>query len=153
MGQLGLGDAINRNQPTEVVALRTQKIVYIAAGHSHTLCINGDGEIYGFGSNANLQLGQGSANYLTPTKLGGIPNEPYLAVAGGNQHSILLTSMGPLKDLSLIIIGNGEMVHLGRDTEPYHVKLATSEKIKIIKAGETHSIGISGIFQPSQRLY
>lgn len=59
-GQLGLGDAINRNNPTIVPGLRGKKVVGGSAGRNHSAVITATGESYTFGLNQYGQLGTGS---------------------------------------------------------------------------------------------
>jgi hypothetical protein len=48
LGELGLGDYINRNSPTYVFA-NLQNIVQVSAGHSYSLCLTDQGRVWGFG--------------------------------------------------------------------------------------------------------
>lgn len=63
-GQLGLGDTINRNNPTVVEGLRNKKIVAASAGRNHTTVVTASGESYSFGLNNYGQLGTGSVKKL-----------------------------------------------------------------------------------------
>ncbi|KAI7839928.1 hypothetical protein COHA_006322 [Chlorella ohadii] len=59
-GQLGLGDTINRNNPTIVKGLANKKVVYASAGRNHSAVVTATGESYTFGLNQYGQLGTGS---------------------------------------------------------------------------------------------
>ncbi|KAI3430646.1 hypothetical protein D9Q98_005239 [Chlorella vulgaris] len=59
-GQLGLGDAINRNNPVLVPGLRGKKVVGAAAARNHTVVVTAAGDSYSFGLNQYGQLGTGS---------------------------------------------------------------------------------------------
>lgn len=63
-GQLGLGDTINRNNPTIVDGLRNKKVVGASAGRNHTAVVTATGESYSFGLNSYGQLGTGSVKKL-----------------------------------------------------------------------------------------
>ena len=63
-GQLGLGDTINRNNPTVVEGLRNKKIVAGSAGKSHSAVVTATGESYTFGLNQYGQLGTGQVKKL-----------------------------------------------------------------------------------------
>ena len=58
-GQLGLGDAINRNNPTIVPGLRGKRVVAASAGKNHTAVVTAAGESFTFGLNQYGQLGTG----------------------------------------------------------------------------------------------
>lgn len=68
-GLLGDGSTNNSSAvPVQVTAL--SGIVAVAAGDTHTLALDGSGDIWAWGSNANGQLGDGStAQKLEPSKL------------------------------------------------------------------------------------
>jgi alpha-tubulin suppressor-like RCC1 family protein len=78
-GQLGLGDTINRNNPTIVEGLRSKKVVGGSAGKSHSAVVTATGESFTFGLNSAGQLGTGSVKKvkggedmsLVPQKVGG----------------------------------------------------------------------------------
>jgi catabolite regulation protein CreA len=40
-GQCGVGDFLNKNKPVRVEALKDEKIVAVACGEMHTICISG----------------------------------------------------------------------------------------------------------------
>ena len=60
-GQLGLGDASNRNTFTEITT-NTNNIKSIYCGCYHTLILKSDGTLWGCGLNANGRLGLGDGN-------------------------------------------------------------------------------------------
>ena len=59
-GQLGVGDAMDRRDPTTVLRLPAVNLSSIAAGRFHSLAAFSDGEILAWGSNAWGQLGVGA---------------------------------------------------------------------------------------------
>lgn len=78
-GQLGLGDTVNRNNPTPVKGLASKKVVGGSAGKSHSAVVTDGGESYTFGLNQYGQLGTGAVKkvkggedtVLTPVKVRG----------------------------------------------------------------------------------
>ena len=61
-GRLGHGDAANQRKPKRVEALLGVKVVGVAAGNEHMLCITDTGDIYGWGSNTKGCLGLSASN-------------------------------------------------------------------------------------------
>ena len=49
LGRLGHGDAVKRFTPCPVRALTGHKVVFVTAGHWHTLVVADDGSVFGFG--------------------------------------------------------------------------------------------------------
>ena len=68
-GQLGLGDACNRNKPVKHPSL--SNIIDISKGGLYTFVKTSNNEIYAFGRNYYSQLGikTGNANQLTPIRV------------------------------------------------------------------------------------
>ena len=118
-GQLGVGDITevevfggeNRVVPTLVRGeLQSRKVLQVAAGGHHTVCVTEDGSVFAFGYNLSGQLGVGDRmNRLVPTLLRGeLENKSVLQVAAGSDHTICTTSDG-----SVFTWGNGDDGLLG----------------------------------------
>ncbi|TYH19919.1 hypothetical protein ES288_A05G390300v1 [Gossypium darwinii] len=71
-GQCGQGSTDDELSPTSVSSLLGIKIVSVAAGLWHTVCISADGDVYAFGGNQFGQLGTGGdqAEALGRSKFG-----------------------------------------------------------------------------------
>ncbi len=64
-GQLGLGDQLTRNVPTELTALKgVAKVVSAACGRYHTVFVTDTGDAYASGCNSSGQCGQGFVKKL-----------------------------------------------------------------------------------------
>merc|ERR1712166_1370852 len=72
-GRLGVGDTESRVVPTPVRGeLQGRKVLQVAAGTSHTVCVTDDGAVFAFGINSSGQLGVGDTETrLVPTLLRG----------------------------------------------------------------------------------
>ncbi|MEM7061086.1 MAG: Ig-like domain-containing protein [Pseudomonadota bacterium] len=101
-GQLGLGDQDERLVPTLVEALSDETVVAISSGTSYTLVLTADGQVYGFGSNRDGQLGSpdgletdGSTitRVLSPVLTDGLPND-IVAITADTNTSYAVTSDG-----------------------------------------------------------
>jgi len=96
-GQLGVGDTENRVMPTLVRGeLEGRKVLQVAAGQFHTLCVTEDGSVFAFGDNGGGQLGVGDrVNRLVPTLLtGDLANKSVMQVAAGSSHTMCITADG-----------------------------------------------------------
>jgi len=67
-GQLGLGDNTDRDTP-QLVTSASDGWVYATTGGQHTMAIDSDGKLWGYGSNYYGQLGDGNSSYnYSPVK-------------------------------------------------------------------------------------
>lgn len=92
-GQLGQGNTTFYPNPVTVGS--NNNWVAVSAG-AHALAINTDGEIYGWGTNSNGQLGTGlTSNFIsTPTRIGLQSN--WVFVSAGIVHSLAINANGEL---------------------------------------------------------
>ena len=89
-GQLGHGDAVQRNVPAQIAELAA---IYAHAGYSHVLAIRSDGTVISWGRNASGQIGvdgngTSTDDQLVPVEIG-FPVD-VVEVAGGSEHSVAL---------------------------------------------------------------
>ena len=115
-GQLGVGNTANTVVPTLVRGeLQGKKVLQVAAGGNHTMCVTEDGSVFAFGRNTQGQLGVGDKEKrLLPTLLRGeLENKLVVQVAAGSSHTICVT-----KDGLVYACGSGTLGQLGvNDTE------------------------------------
>jgi len=87
-GQLGIGTAGDRDQPTLVPGLTG--VVAVSAGAAHTCAALDDGTAWCWGANGSGQLGDGTTTEsLVPVPVIGLTN--VVAVAAGGEHTCALT--------------------------------------------------------------
>ncbi len=134
-GQLGLGDLIERNIPTQVGT--EHNWVLVRAGYSHTLGIRADHTLWAWGNNSYGQLGIGSTiGSKVPVQVG---TDHWLAADAGWIHSL-----GIQDDGSLWAWGNNSYGQLGSPDVYDRVspeQINTSAWLEIHAGGNT-SIGI-----------
>jgi alpha-tubulin suppressor-like RCC1 family protein len=96
-GQLGVGDTENRVVPTLVRGeLEGRKVLQVAVGGRHTMCVTEDGLVFAFGFNGAGRLGVGDHEIrLVPTLLRGeLENKSVAQAAAGYRHTMLVTADG-----------------------------------------------------------
>ena len=146
-GQLGVGDTGNRVVPTLVRGeLEGSKVLKVAAGYRHTMCVTEDGSVFAFGYNRKGQLGVGDTeNRLVPTLLRGeLENKSVLQVAAGFGHTIFVTADG-----LVFACGHNGSGHLGvGDTEDRLVPTLVTGHLQgkaavYVSAGDSHTLCIT----------
>jgi len=81
------------NPADDAAVTLSRNVTTFAAGSSHSLAVKADGTVWGWGSNGNGQLGDGtSSDRLTPTQVTGFGSA--IAVSGGAWHSLALKADG-----------------------------------------------------------
>jgi hypothetical protein len=146
-GELGNGkDEDILEDFEENSSLSALKLTKIRCGSSHSLALNKDGEVYGWGSNQFGQTGNKSnLKQLDPNKVQGI-SEKVIQVCCGFNHSMALTENGFAYSW-----GQNDCGQLGFNNikSSDEAKLLTVEESKIkqkflqIACGERHSLLLS----------
>lgn len=108
-GQLGVGSTqIRIDTPQKVAAL--SDIISIAAGYSHSLAADSNGQVYAWGSNGSGQLGNDTTtNSNTPKAVMNVKKA--VQVSAGNETSMAVTS-----DNRVYTWGYGEYGQLGNSS-------------------------------------
>ncbi|XP_010934535.1 uncharacterized protein [Elaeis guineensis] len=119
-GQLGHGDALQRNLPTIVSGLSKYKIIRAGTGRNHTVVVTEDGKSFSFGLNKHGQLGSGSTkNEIEPSPVACLVSEATNAVCGAD-FTVWLSSVEGSSILTAGLPQYGQLGH-GTDNE-YNVK-------------------------------
>jgi len=105
-GKLGLGNvALAQYNVPQRVANPTGAGAYwtaVSAGVNHTVAIDSNGFMYGWGANGSGQLGIGNygANNRTPERIAG-PPQSWVAVSAGANHTLAIDAVGNLYGVGL----------------------------------------------------
>lgn len=138
-GKLGHGNSDDKFVPTLVNALKSHKIVDVACGDTHTLCVNDQGKVFAFGDSDFGKLGVGLTNgsqvpILVDT-LSNIRN-----VYAGSHFSMAMSNDG----ISLYSFGKGG--RLGHENVledlyiPKKIEGLNGKKINKVSIGSAHCL-------------
>jgi hypothetical protein len=112
----------------------------IAAGSAHSLILDSQGQVFGFGLNDDGQLGLGDIiNRNVPTLIDNISIGQIISVSCGGNHSLLLNSQGQVFSFG----DKGAVLGLGSSKIkgfPMFIKTKKIGKIIAISAGNNHSL-------------
>jgi alpha-tubulin suppressor-like RCC1 family protein len=136
-GQLGDGTRINRATPVAVLSAGAH--LHVVAGAYHSLAINANGSLTGWGYNQQGQVGDASAQSReTPVAVAGATG--VVAVAAGCLHSLALKSDG-----TALAWGFNSTGQLGDGTSTDRlapVAVAGLDNIAALGAGCAHSVAL-----------
>ena len=95
-GQIGDNTAgTSRLLPVQVVGAFVNGVAAMAAGAHHSVAVDGNGNVWTWGSNSDGQLGIGNTTAsFAPVQVSGLTN--VVAVAAGERHTLALTAGGLL---------------------------------------------------------
>lgn len=152
-GQLGDGSTAPRFSPVAVNmsgVLAGKTIVAIGGGHTHSIALTSDGQIFAWGYNQNGQLGNGTgANSSVPVAVnmnGALAGRTVKSIAAGGDHNVVLTLDG-----KVYAWGRNDYGQLGDDSnapseEPVAVDTTgwmNGKTITAIAAGRSHSMALA----------
>jgi alpha-tubulin suppressor-like RCC1 family protein len=139
-GQLGDNSTIQRNTPVSILGVN-KTFCSISAGYYHSIGIDDNGKVWGWGYNINGQLGNNSTtNRATPVSILGI-NKTFCSISTGYRHTIGLDKNGKVWGWGYNVYGQlGDNSITSRLT-PVSI-LGVNKTFCSISAGYQHSIGI-----------
>ncbi|KAF7997404.1 hypothetical protein HCN44_005975 [Aphidius gifuensis] len=144
--ELGNGSSHNGVTPTKVASTFEDKaIIAIACGSHHSLALNDDGEVYGWGQNTCGQVGTGiSTNQNTPRKINSsLTGKKIVHIFCGQTSSMAVTKCG-----EVYAWGNNSVGQLGIGTyinqlNPMKVSGLTGTVIVRVVCGYSHTMALS----------
>ena len=150
-GQLGIHYMLQEEDimvPTLVTGQLQGKVVYIAAGYHHTLCITVDGSIFAWGDNTSGQLGVGDTDERrVPTLVTSLQGKQVVHVAAGPRHTVCTTTNGSVFTWGdQVAPWSGKLCLGGRSSKlvPTQVAGGPQNKAVHVAAGDEHSICVDG---------
>jgi alpha-tubulin suppressor-like RCC1 family protein len=152
-GQLGNNSTTNSSVPVPVTqsgVLTGKTVVSMTVGYNHNLVLCSDGSLFAWGSNYNGQLGNNSTtNSSVPVlvaRSGVLSGKNVAAVAAGGNHSLVLTNVQSLRDLSGLSISSGTLnPEFFPGTTVYNTSVTTTAiTISPTVAASTATIKVNG---------
>jgi alpha-tubulin suppressor-like RCC1 family protein len=143
-GQVGNGTyATNETRAVQVLAASDPltDVVAVAAGTSHSLALKQDGTVWGWGSNASGQLGDGTINSSPRTRAAQVPwLAGITAISSGAHHSVALKSDGAIAG-SLWVWGENSNGQLGDGSNTIQTRpTRVLENAVLTDAGMLHTL-------------
>ena len=143
-GQVGTGSVMPDTQPLPVRIGTAADWIAIAAGGSHSVALKADHTLWGWGSNAAGQLGNGTNIYATaPVQIVLPPpfiNSDWAAVTAGQSHTVAVKTGGTLRAWGNNTFGQfGVGTKLDSDVPVQEIGLATNWAAAT--AGDSQSLG------------
>src|SRR5450759_2906047 len=147
-GELGNGTNTSSSTPVAVSLPSGTTVTAIAGATIFSLALTSSGQVLAWGSNISGELGNGTTIYSsTPVAVSLPSGTTVTAIAGGNIHSLALTSTGRALawgDNSSGQLGNGTT--LGSST-PVAVSLPSGTTVTAIAGGNIHSLALTSTGQ------
>ncbi|CAM6119340.1 unnamed protein product [Calypogeia fissa] len=94
-GQLGHGDYMDHLVPYQVGALKNKRVVQISGGWRHTVALDCDGRLHGWGWNKFGQVGVGNTDdQNSPQLVKNLADQTVTQVSCGWRHTVCITAQG-----------------------------------------------------------
>jgi alpha-tubulin suppressor-like RCC1 family protein len=144
-GELGNGTTDDSSVPVQVKGL--SQVTKIAAGQTDSMAVATRGittltSVYAWGANGQGQIGDGTSRERpVPVQIAGIGVPNVIAIAVGNDYSMVLGSDGTLWDWGLNQwgqLGNGTTTSVNKPVEAQGLESGITQ----ISAGDSHSLAL-----------
>ena len=147
-GELGNGTTVDIPIPLPVLIPPGTTVTAIAGGGQHSLALTSTGRVLAWGLNYNGQLGNGTTtNSSTPVAVSLPSGTTVTAIAGGNFHSLALTSSGRVLAWGYNFdgqLGNGSIFD---GLTPVAVSLPSGTTVTAIAGSEYDSLALTSTGQ------
>ncbi|MDR0664152.1 MAG: hypothetical protein LBF86_01335 [Helicobacteraceae bacterium] len=142
-GQLGLGDAKDRDRFVQVAAFKNIKIAAIATGYDHSFVIDETGAAWASGWNGHGQLGLGDAKYRAKfARVGSLEGKKIVAIGAGDYHSVAIDAEGKAYAAGWSVHGQLGLGDKTKRLSFVEIDALRGKKIVAIGAGGFHTIAI-----------
>jgi uncharacterized repeat protein (TIGR02543 family) len=150
--QLGVGDLVNREQPTEInlsFLNENEKVISLSLGIQHSLILTNQNRVFAWGYGGFRALGQGSntADLVVPTLInfpGLLDNEVVSKIYGFTFNSIVITSLNRVYIWGNLNEGYGDLSPTHTWGTPRVIPIANLQENEYI---ETFQQGAFGVYQ------
>ncbi|XP_072902010.1 RCC1 and BTB domain-containing protein 1-like isoform X1 [Hemitrygon akajei] len=148
----GFGSTATQATPRRVVhGLENRKVVTIACGQQFSMAVTDNGEVFGWGSNGNGQIGSGiSGNHFIPWRLNALQGICVLQIACGYAHTLALTDDGLLYAWGANAVGQ---LGSGNRLNQMVPVLIALEKERIVEIAACHLTNTSAAKTQSGQVY
>ena len=143
-GQLGDGTTNDSDTPVRVKFASGTKITSVRAGCFFSIAITTKGHILAWGNGADGQLGDGrTSDSRTPVRVKLPAGTKVKSITAGDKHALAITTKG-----HLYAWGFNDDGELGNGTtsdssKPVKVRLPAGTEVKIVSAGDFHTLALS----------
>jgi alpha-tubulin suppressor-like RCC1 family protein len=145
LGELGTGNIASSDVPVRVKLAAKIRVTAVAAGSDHSLALTSKGRVLAWGDNGDGELGNGkNGDFFDLPVAVKLPGKTTVTrLAGGDQHSLALTSKGQVLAWGFNSFGElGDGSTTDSDL-PVKVKLPAGTKVIGIAAGSDHSLALT----------
>jgi alpha-tubulin suppressor-like RCC1 family protein len=149
-GQLGVGDKVDRGQPTEInlsFLNENENITSLSLGIQHSMILTNQNRVFiwGYGSFRNLGQGSSNADLVVPTIVnfsGLLENESISKIYGFNFTSIVITSLNRVYMWGYENDGLGDMPTTSTWGTPRVVTIANLQENEYIESFQQAGYGV-----------
>ncbi|CAF0899632.1 unnamed protein product [Brachionus calyciflorus] len=133
-----LGHEGPRKRPEQILALETQIIKTIGAGHSFSLALNNKGQLFCWGAVGGTA--ENDLFFSKPTHVKTIGDSPIIQIACGYYHFLMLTEDGKVYVCGLNDYGQLGLGNKSPTSTPIYLKSIQGIPIEQIACGAHHSL-------------